>query len=348
MIRLEGVSCEWPEFSIRDITLEVRNGDYLSIVGPTGAGKTLLLELILGIHRPDKGRIFLDGVDVTDTPPEKRGIGMVYQDYLLFPHLDVTRNMAFGLRYRQTPATEKKSRVQRMARLLGIEHLLHRYPATLSGGEKQRAAIGRALVTEPRLLLLDEPLSALDWRNARRLRTEIQDLHRIQKLTIVHVTHDLAEVRAFGGQIALIDEGMLKAIGSVEDMLRHPHTVFAANFFGCINVFEAQCTEDSAWVQSGPLKARRNGREASRFHIVVHPDEVTLLPHSVEDGPNRLRGVVSNLTDEGSYVSVAIHVRGLKEPMIVYTTRHTVSSLSLALGSPLTADVGENLHVVAE
>jgi ABC-type sugar transport system ATPase subunit len=348
MIRLEGVSCEWPEFAIRDITLELQNGEYLTIVGPTGAGKTLLLELILGIHCPDKGRIFLDGVDVTHTPPEKRGIGMVYQDYLLFPHLNVARNMAFGLRYKQNLATESESRIQKTARLLGIEHLLHRYPATLSGGEKQRVAIGRALVTEPRLLLLDEPLSALDWRNARRLRAEIQNLHRTQKLTIVHVSHDLAEVRAFGGQIALIDEGMLKALGSAEDMLRRPPTAFAANFFGCVNLFEARCAEDSAWVQAGPLKAQHSGPDGSRFHIVVHPDEVTLLPHSVEDGPNRLRAVVSNLTDEGSYVSVAINVNGIEEPIIVYTNRHTVSSLSLAPGSPVAADAGENLHVVAE
>jgi ABC-type sugar transport system ATPase subunit len=348
MIRLEGVSCEWPEFAIRDITLEVPDGEYLTIVGPTGAGKTLLLELILGIHCPDKGRILLDGVDVTRMPPEKRGVAMVYQDYLLFPHLDAARNMAFGLRYRQIPATENESRVQQMARLLGVEHLLHRYPDTLSGGEKQRVAIGRALITEPRLLLLDEPLSALDWRNARRLRTEIQNLHRIKKLTIVHITHDLAEVRAFGGQIALIDQGMLKALGNAEDMLRRPPTVFAANFFGCVNVFEAQSTEDSAWVRSGPLKARRDGPAASRFQIVVHPDEVTLLPNTVEDGPNRLRAVVSSLTDEGNYVSVAIHVNGLDEPIIVYTNRHTVRSLSLVPGSPVAADVGENLHVVAE
>jgi len=348
MIRLEGVSREWPEFAIRDVTLEVRDGEYLIIVGPTGAGKTLLLELILGIHHPDKGRIFLDGVDVTDTRPEKRGIGMVYQDYLLFPHLDVTRNMAFGLRYQRNSATENESRVQRTAKLLGIDHLLHRYPSTMSGGEKQRAAIGRALVTKPRVLLLDEPLSALDRRNARRLRKEIQNLHRTQNLTIVHVTHDLAEARAFGGNIALINEGRLKALGNAEDMLRRPSTVFAANFFGCVNIFEAQRSVGSAWVQSGPLTARCDGGGASSFHIVVHPDDVMLLPHTVEDRPNRLRGAVSSLTDEGSYVSVAIDVDGLGDSIVVYTNRHTVSSLGLAPGSPVAADAGENLHVVAE
>jgi ABC-type Fe3+/spermidine/putrescine transport system ATPase subunit len=131
-------------------------------------------------------------------------------------------------------------------------------------------------------------------------------------------------------------------------MLRRPPTVFAANFFGCVNVFEAQCIEDSALVQSGPLKAQRNSPAASRFHIVVHPDEVTLLPHTVEDRPNRLRGTVSSLTDEGSYVSVVIDVNGLEGAVVVHTNRHTVSLLSLAPGSPVVADVGENLHVVAE
>ncbi len=348
MIRLEGVSREWPEFGIRDVTLEVRDGEYLVIVGPTGAGKTLLLELILGIHRPDKGRIFLDGVDVTDTLPEKRGIGMVYQDYLLFPHLDVSRNMAFGLRYRRTSRAENDSRVHRTARLLAIEHLLHRYPSTLSGGEKQRVAIGRALVTEPRVLLLDEPLSALDRRNARRLRKEIRNLHREQNLTILHVTHDLAEARAFGGPIALINEGKLKGLGSAEDMLRRPSTVFAANFFGCPNVFEAQRFAASGCVRSGPLTARHSGADGSRFHIVVHPDEVTLLPHTVDERPNLLQGVVSSLTDEGNYVSVAIDADGLGDFITVYTNRHTVSTLNLSPGSPVAADAGDNLHVVVE
>src|SRR5580698_3236592 len=136
MIRLDRVSRRWREFAISDVTLEVQEGQYLAIVGPTGAGKTLLLELLLGIHRPDIGRIFIDSRDVTDLPPEKRGIGMVYQDYLLFPHLDVERNLEFGLRYRSGTADGKAQKVRDTARLLGIEHLLHRYPYTLSGGEK--------------------------------------------------------------------------------------------------------------------------------------------------------------------------------------------------------------------
>lgn len=162
MIKLEKVSRVWPEFAIRDVTLEVRAGQYLVIVGPTGAGKTLLLELLLGIHQPDAGRIFIGERDVTALPPEKRGVGMVYQDYLLFPHLDVARNLAFGLRYRERGGEKSGRRVDEIAELLGIRHLLHRYPHTLSGGEKQRVVIGRALVPEPNVLLLDEPLSALN------------------------------------------------------------------------------------------------------------------------------------------------------------------------------------------
>src|ERR1700684_1511987 len=142
MIRLEHVSRRWPEFSIRDVTLEVNEGQYLVIAGPTGAGKTLLLELLLGIHNPDEGRIFVCGEEVTTLPPEKRGIGMVYQDYLLFPHLNVSQNLAFGLRYQNVPFEQGKKKVHETALLLGIGHLLHRFPYTLSGGEKQRVAIG--------------------------------------------------------------------------------------------------------------------------------------------------------------------------------------------------------------
>src|SRR5262245_7117723 len=138
MIKLECVSRSWADFAIRNVSLEVRDGEYLVIVGPTGAGKTLLLELLLGIHKPDSGRIFVGGTDVTGLPPEQRGLGMVYQDYVLFPHLDVRQNLGFGLQYRGGTPKQNENKIDETARLLGISHLLHRYPSTLSGGERQR------------------------------------------------------------------------------------------------------------------------------------------------------------------------------------------------------------------
>jgi ABC-type sugar transport system ATPase subunit len=353
MIRLDHVSRRWPEFSIRDVTLEVKEGQYLVIAGPTGAGKTLLLELLLGIHNPDKGRIFVCGEDVTFLPPEKRGIGMVYQDYLLFPHLNVEQNLAFGLRYQKGTPEWARQKVQETAHLLGIDHLMHRYQYTLSGGEKQRVAIGRALVTEPRVLLLDEPLSALDRSTARRLRTELKSLHRSKKLTILHVTHDLSEARQMGDSIALINDGELDFLGTVADLLRRPPTLFAANFVGAVNVYKARFegADGNRRVVAGPIVAQPGEGNSSRkhtgiAHLMVHPDEVGLLPGETTEGPNILRGEITGLTDEGNYVEVLIRIRDLPEPLTVYISRQ--SARTQVLGASVTADVGNAIHVLCE
>jgi ABC-type sugar transport system ATPase subunit len=349
LIKLEGVSRVWPEFAIRDVTLQVSEGQYLVIVGPTGAGKTLLLELLLGVHHPDAGRIFVGEREVTGLPPEKRGIGMVYQDYLLFPHLDVARNLAFGLRYQPCEREHARRRVNEIAALLGIQHLMHRYPYTLSGGEKQRVAIGRALVTEPRVLLLDEPLSALDRGTAARLRSELKSLHAAKKLTILHVTHDLSEARYMDGPIALIKEGRLDALGSAEDLLRRPPTVFAATFFGAVNLYKADVAETDGrrCVVAGPI-VTESVLEGNGLHLMIHPDEVVLLPSESAERPNHLRGEVTALTDEGNYVAVQVRTTGLPAPLTAYVSRHFVRSQKLELGSLITADVNRAIHVLKD
>jgi ABC-type sugar transport system ATPase subunit len=328
MIRLENVSRAWPEFAIRDITLEIERSEYLVIVGPTGAGKTLLLELLLGVYQPDAGRIVIEGRDVTPLPPESRGIGMVYQDYLLFPHLTVERNLGFGLRYARVGKEEGAKRVQETARLLGITHLLHRHPATLSGGERQRTAIGRALVAGPSILLLDEPLSALDRSTAQRLRDELQSLHRSRGLTVLHVTHDLAEARQMGGRIALIHEGALTAIGTADELMRRPPTLFAARFFGAVNIFDA--------ATAGSLAPRCNGS-----WLMIRPDEVILHPASSAAG---VAGELVGLSDEGSFVALRVRVEGLGEPLTVYTSRQQVHAMQLSLGDPLRIEFDSAVH----
>jgi ABC-type sugar transport system ATPase subunit len=337
----------WPEFAIQDVTLRVNEGDYLVIVGPTGAGKTLLLELLLGVHQPDMGRIFVGEREVTALPPEQRGIGMVYQDYLLFPHLDVARNLGFGLRYGNRDAGDTRRRVSEIAELLGIDHLLHRYPYTLSGGEKQRVAIGRALVTEPRVLLLDEPLSALDRGTAARLRGELKLLHAAKKLTVLHVTHDLSEARQMDGPIALIKEGRLDALGTADELLRRPPTVFAAAFFGAVNLYKAEVAETAAGrrVVAGPIVAE-SGFAGGGIHVMIHPDEVVLVPAELAEQPNHLRGEVMALTDEGNYVAVQLRVIGLPAPLTAYVSRHFVRTEKLGLGSVVTADVNRAIHVL--
>jgi ABC-type sugar transport system ATPase subunit len=350
MIKLEHVSRQWPEFAIKDVTLEVKEGEYLVIVGPTGAGKTLLLELLLGVHKPDAGRLFLDGNDVTGVPPEKRGIGMVYQDYLLFPHLNVSQNLAFGLRYQNVPFEQGRKKVQETALLLGIRHLLHRFPYTLSGGEKQRVAIGRALVTEPRVLLLDEPLSALDRGTAGHLRSELKSLQRSRELTTIHVTHDLGEARQMADQVALIKAGELNAIGTAEQLLRRPPTLFAANFVGAANLLKAAYVpaDAGARLEAGPIAvAAPQGAEGGAY-LMILPDEVVFLPLDSEPAINRIAGEVIASIDEGSYVTVRFRAHGLPEPISVSVTRQMGRTQSLQIGCLVLADVGNAIHVLIE
>ena len=339
MIRLDGVSRRWPEFAIRDITLEVKPGQYLAVVGPTGAGKTLLLELLLGIYQPDRGRVWIGGKDVTGEAPERRGIAIVYQDYLLFPHLTVEQNLEFGLRYGPDGEAARKRKVRETAKLLGVDHLLARYESTLSGGEKQRVALGRALITGPRVLLLDEPLSSLDRGTARRLRGELKALHAAKGLTTIHVTHDLSEARQLGDAIALIHEGELHAAGTPDDLLRRPPTLFAAKFGGALNLFPASTR--SGGLVAGPIVVQGDGS-----HVMVRPDEVLLRAGWNGNGANLLRGEIVAVVDEGNLVEIRVRVDGLGEALRVHTGRQTVGEQGLVTGALVTADVSGALHVV--
>ena len=178
MIKIENLCRDWNEFHIDHVNLDIKTGEYFVILGPSGSGKTLLLELIAGIWQVDSGDIYMDGENVTWTPLEKRGVGFVYQNYMLFPHKTVFENIAFGLNMRKVDKKEVKERVDNMMKLLSIDHLAHRLPRTLSGGEQQRTALARALIINPRVLLMDEPLSALDRKTRDGLTHEMKELHQ--------------------------------------------------------------------------------------------------------------------------------------------------------------------------
>jgi molybdate/tungstate transport system ATP-binding protein len=204
MLRVERLSIRLGEFDLRNISLEVREGEYFVLLGPTGTGKTVLVECIAGLHRPKSGRIFLNGRDITDLPPEERGIGYVPQDYALFPNLTAFENIAFGLRVRKFPEAMVRRKVQELAEWLGITYLLHRLPLTLSGGEKQRVALARALAVEPKVLLLDEPLAAVDEQTRERLCRELKAIQRQTGATFVHVSHNFEETLAVADRIGVM------------------------------------------------------------------------------------------------------------------------------------------------
>jgi molybdate/tungstate transport system ATP-binding protein len=237
MIRIENLCVRLPDFSLEDINLHAAAGEFFVLLGPTGAGKTLLLESLAGLLPVSSGRIYLDGREVTESAPEKRGIGIVYQDSALFPHLTVRQNITFGLRYRKTNPIRSQKKFDFLIDVLRLDHLLQRTVAHLSGGEKQRVALARALVVEPALLLLDEPLSALDPNFREEIRDILKDLHFNTGVTVLMVTHDFAEARYLGQRIAVINQGRIEQIGSPEEIFRRPTTPFTARFVSMHNPY---------------------------------------------------------------------------------------------------------------
>ena len=306
MLTIDSVSKSLEEFRLSDVSLSVADGEYFIVLGPTGAGKTILLETIAGIYSPDAGRILLDGQDITDVPARERNIGMVYQDYMLFPHLTVEANIGFGLKSRHADPDHIRRKVQESADLLNIGHLLHRYPGTLSGGEQQRAAIARALVMEPDALLLDEPLSALDVKTRENLRAELARIHEATGTTIIHITHNFEEVFDLADRVAIMRGGEVVQVGTPEEIFRRPNSDFVAGFVGVENLFRGEGLPDGT-VTVGNLRIRTENSMPGPVSVAIRPEEILLSKSAPrENGRNVLAGRVETVRQNGGLVRVSI------------------------------------------
>ena len=240
MIALEKVALALGEFSLRDVTLHVSKGEYLIVMGPSGAGKTVLLETIAGLRTPDTGKITVNQRDMDGIPPEHRGTALVYQDYSLFPHMTASENIAFGLKMQKKTAPEIRERVDSLLADFGISSLKDRYPGSLSGGEQQRVAIARALAVRPEILLLDEPFAALDPRTREECMRMMLGVKKSQNLTILQVSHSREEANALSDRVALIIDGSIVQTGSADDIFRTPQTIAGARYAGIENIFRGQ------------------------------------------------------------------------------------------------------------
>ena len=224
--------------ALEDFSLEVRRGEFLTLLGPSGSGKTTILRLVAGFEEPQSGQILIDGQDAAPLPPYRRNVNTVFQHYALFPHLNVFRNVAFGLERKKLPQGEIRIRVERMLELVDLPGKKDRLPHQLSGGEKQRVALARALVLEPAVLLLDEPLGALDQKLRHEMQVELKRLRERLGITFIFVTHDQQEALVMSDRIAVIHRGRLEQMGSGEEIYERPHTHFVAEFMGVSNFFE--------------------------------------------------------------------------------------------------------------
>ena len=277
-LQINDLSIDLKTFQVNNISFSIDRGDYLCIIGPTGAGKTVLLESIIGIYNINSGNIILNKKNITKLPPEKRGIGIIYQDFALFPHFNVKKNIEYGLNGKSADSNNK---ILKICRLLNIEKLLDKFPDTLSGGEKQRVALARALIAEPELLLMDEPFSALDTQTKVNIRQLIKEITKKLNITVIHITHDFDDIFTLASQIAIIKDGTLIQFGTKEEVLSKPATDFAAEFVG-VNILEGKVTDyknglSTIESEGFTIKSIDRGAPGKIIKFAIRPENIILF-----------------------------------------------------------------------
>ena len=319
MIRIDDLTVRLPGFTLDRVCLTVASGEFFTILGPTGAGKTLILESIAGLVPVSGGRIHVGDREVTDLPPERRGIGIVYQDQALFPHLNVADNVRFGLRYRRRDP-DAAARFERLVRRLELAPLLERGVAHLSGGERQRVALARALVVGPEILLLDEPLSALDPNFREEIRDLLKRLHRETGITVLMVTHDFSEAHFLAARTAVISAGRIEQVGSVAEVFQRPISPAVAGFVGMKNIFAARFQGTQVHVETVTLDLAAPAPETYR-HVAVRPEDIELFPDAPGAAANSLAGTVFRIDHQGVFCDVRVRCDGVVWQTLVPTGR---------------------------
>lgn len=330
MITIKELSVKLAGFTLKNLNLELREGEFFMILGPTGAGKTLLLEAIAGLVPVTSGRVFIDGKEVTHLAPERRGIGIVYQDYSLFPHLNIKENILYGTNFKG--ACFKRERFENLVDLLGLRPLLLRLPDNLSGGEKQRVALARALTVDPGLLLLDEPLSAVDAKFKNEIRRELKRLHHSLRNTFLMVSHDFEDVLHLAERLAVMKDGEIVQIGSPTDVFQRPASSFVAEFVGVKNLLAARFSSTQAEVQDLVIELGRESLEEEGY-LVIRPEEIVLSRESFRSSiRNTFPGKVTKILQTSPYVyEVIVEVQGVSLSTMI--TRASLENLEITLGS---------------
>ncbi len=314
-IRLEGCAKTFPDGTraLEPINLEIAGGETVVLLGPSGCGKTTSLRIIAGLEAPDPGgRVLFGEDDVTHLPIETRNVGMVFQSYALFPNMSVSENVAYGLTVRKLAKPEKEVRVGEMLSMMHITELANRSIDQLSGGQRQRVALARAIAVRPRVLLLDEPLTALDAALRERLRIEINDLLRSLGITAVYVTHDQGEAMAIGDRIVVMSQGLVAQIGSPKDIYYRPANAFVADFIGTSNRIRGTVTDGRLVIRGGSLPW--SGTDGAALEVMFRPEDAEIVPLEQAD----LRGRVANVYFLGDRTKVILE--GITETAIVVET----------------------------
>ncbi len=319
--------------AVRDLSLDIREGEFLTLLGPSGCGKTTTLRMIAGFVLPSSGVVWLGDDDVTHLPPNKRDIGMVFQDYALFPHMTIGENIAFGLTERKTAKEQISKRVKELLEMVQLASVEHRYPPELSGGQQQRIAVARAVAYSPRVLLMDEPLGALDLKLREAMQAEIRQIQQRLGTTTVYVTHDQTEAMHMSDRIVVMNDGRIEQMGSAEEIYDRPLTRFVAGFIGQINLLDAAVVGRDGAAAVVELAGRRVKMDVTEqalgpVTVGLRREHLELLSgQAVPTGYNSLPGQVAGRTFSGNLVHVEV---------------------ALASGQNITVDVRPEIPVAAK
>ena len=319
LIRLRDLCMAFDDEPVLDhINLYINDKEFLTLLGPSGCGKTTTLRIIGGFATPTSGDVLFDGVRINDVPPYQRQINTVFQKYALFPHLNVYENIAFGLRMQKLPEAEIKERVMEMLETVSLKGFEHRRPEALSGGQQQRVAIARALVNRPKVLLLDEPLGALDLRLRKDMQNELKNIQQRMGITFIYVTHDQEEALTMSDTIVVMDKGSIQQIGTPEDIYNEPKNAFVADFIGESNIIDGIMPEDNVVQMYGRRFPCLDGGFAPNeaVDVVIRPEDIDIVP--VEQG--QLTGTVTSVTFKGMQYDIIVDFRGFK--WLIQTTDH--------------------------
>jgi len=327
--------------AVNDFSLDIQEGEFVCLLGPSGCGKTTLLRIIAGLEEQNAGELFQGGEDISRLPPHQRDFGIVFQSYALFPNLSATQNIAYGLETRKLPKKQIAGRVAELLKLMGLPDVGHKYPSQLSGGQQQRIALARALAPSPGLMLLDEPLSALDARVRVSLRLEIKHLQKQLGITTILVTHDQEEALVMADRIVVMNAGHIEQVGIPEQIYRSPATPFVADFVGVMNFLPGLAGPEPDGVRCGSFKLHcaepHNLPADNKVSLAVRPEDVR-----VGDAATRGNNVVPGHIDEveflGSFYRLTIHLEGLEDARLV-------AEVSINRMRDLEIDVGSTLPV---
>ena len=311
LIRLSGISKSFDGEPVLDnLSLEIHDKEFITLLGPSGCGKTTTLRIIGGFETPDAGDVFFDGKRINDLPPYQRQVNTVFQRYALFPHLNVFDNIAFGLRIHKRPDAEIKAKVKEMLALVNLKGFERRRVNTLSGGQQQRVAIARALVNQPKVLLLDEPLSALDLKLRKDMQNELKNIQHQTGITFIYVTHDQEEALSMSDTVVVMENGHIQQIGSPTDIYNEPVNAFVADFIGESNIVDGVMLEDYRVKFSGHTFECVDGGFGKNepVDVVVRPEDVDV----VSVGKGMLKGLVTGVTFKGVHYEIIVDVAGFK------------------------------------